>query len=197
MDGTLIDSSKIISNSINYVRGKLGLPQMEREKILRAVNDIDTHSPSYFYNEREFRDEHIRWFQEYYSKNHHNEVRLYDGVRELLDELKGDFTLSLATNAYRVSAMQILSCVGIEEYFKHIKCADDVRFSKPHPHMVKELLKEADVESDEAILVGDSPKDYEAAKGAGVEAIMVDWGFSEIDGAIKDIRELRDLLRSR
>jgi len=194
MDGTLIDSSKVICNSINHVRDRLNLKPLKNEEILKVVNDMHTHSPSYFYEADEFTQDHIEWFQDYYTNNHQKEVALYSGIETLLDELKDRYILSIATNAYRVSALQILSHLHIDKKFDLIVCADDVKNSKPEPDMIEYILKYFNLSPSQALMIGDSLKDKEAAKRAGVETILVDWGFSDLSGALKDIGELRELL---
>lgn len=194
MDGTLIDSSQVISNAINHVRGKLGLDAMDRDKILYAVNDMHTHSPSYFYEAEEFEERHIIWFQEYYTEYHDKEVALYEGILSLLDKVKDKYQLSLATNAYRQSTLQLLGFVDITHYFDIIVCADDVNDSKPHPEMIEKILEHFGEEPHRAIMIGDSLKDKEAASRAGVETILVDWGFSDLDDACREVGELEKLL---
>jgi phosphoglycolate phosphatase len=194
MDGTLIDSSEVICNAINYVRGKLGLSPLKREDILYAVNDMQIDSPRYFYEAEVFQERHIRWFQEYYTHYHDKEVRLYDGVKPLLKKLEGKYNISLATNAYRQSALQILHHVEIEGHFDMIVCADDVRYSKPHPEMIEKILTYFRHHPSEAYMIGDSLKDKEAASRAGVETILVDWGFSDLENACKEMHELEVLL---
>jgi len=196
MDGTIIDSSAVISGAINHVRYKLGLPPLSKDKILTAVNDMHIHSPSYFYEVDEFDTHHIEWFQDYYSKHYAYETRVYEGIRELLEELKKCTRLALATNAYRVSTMQIIRHLDLEDYFDLIVCADDVPHSKPNPDMILKILNEFNVSPKNALVVGDSLKDKEAASRAGVKTILVDWGFSNLDAAIKDVKELKKLLLS-
>ncbi len=194
MDGTLIDSSVVISGAINHVRKNLGLTHMSMDKILLAVNDMHTHSPSFFYEAEEFTEDHIVWFQEYYTRYHDKEVRLYEGIQTLLDKAKGKYQLSLATNAYRQSALQTLSWLGITEYFEIIRCADDVKVSKPHPDMVLDILAYTKSAPHEAIMIGDSLKDKEAASRAGVDTILVDWGFSDLEDACREVGELEKKL---
>ncbi len=194
MDGTLIDSSLVISGAINHVRKKLGLKVMDQAEILRAVNDMHTHSARYFYEADDFTENHILWFQEYYTHYHEKEVRLYDGIGALLRKAKGRYQLSLATNAYRESALQTLKWVEIEDYFEIIRCADDVKASKPHPDMVLDILAHTKSAPHEAIMIGDSLKDKEAASRAGVSTILVDWGFSDLDDACREVGELEKLL---
>ncbi len=194
MDGTLIDSSEIISNSINFVRGKTGLKPLRKDVVLRAVNDGTINPARYFYDTAEFLPHHVEWFQEYYSKNHHDQVKLYDGILELLLHLREDHKLSIATNAYRISALQILSHLDIEKMFDVVVCGDDLKYPKPHPHMLLHATKEVDSDVSKTVMVGDSLKDKAAADNAGMKSILVDWGFSEIVGACKSVDELKEIL---
>ncbi len=194
MDGTVIDSSSVICGAINHVRSKLNLAPLKKDDILEAVNGMHIHSPSYFYEVDEFGKEHIDWFQDYYSLNHDKEVEVYEGIVELIIELKNRYKVTLATNAYRISTMQILSHLGIENLFDMIVCADDVKNSKPAPDMVLKILNEFKIEPTKALMIGDSLKDKEAASRAGVDTILVDWGFSNLEDAIKEIEELKKLL---
>lgn len=194
MDGTLIDSSVVICGAINHVRQNLSLPVMKKEDILFAINDLDIHSPRYFYEAEDYEERHIVWFQEYYTHYHDKQVRLYDGIEVLLEKARSKYQLSLATNAYRVSTLQTLTWVGIKHYFDIIRCGDDVAVSKPHPQMILDILDYYKQASDEAIMIGDSLKDKEAATKAGVDTILVDWGFSDLDDACREVGELEGLL---
>jgi len=88
MDGTLVNSSITIANAINYVRQNLNLAPMEQDQILRLVNDHTVNPAEVFYEREIFEPIHEKWFTEYYTNNHANELVLYDGIKELLEELK-------------------------------------------------------------------------------------------------------------
>ncbi|SMC08668.1 HAD family hydrolase [Nitratiruptor tergarcus] len=196
MDGTLIDSSAIISNSINYVRSKLGLPPMDKKVILEAVNDTSIHRPKFFYGVEEYEPKHVEWFREYYANNHHKETLLYTGVKELLEEIKPYFCLSLATNAYRVSAELILKNLGIYDYFEIIVCGDEVAHPKPAPDMIFKIIDFFECDKNEIMLIGDGKTDEEAAQAASIGFLKVNWGWSEYEDAIKSVEELKEILLS-
>ena len=80
MDGTLVNSSLTIANAINYVRKNLGFEPMMQEHILRLVNDHTINPAQTFYHAKAFDEDHERWFSEYYTKNHENELVLYEGI---------------------------------------------------------------------------------------------------------------------
>jgi len=189
MDGTLIDSSAIIANSINHVRSRLGLPPMDPQTILRSVNDPSIHRPRFFYGVDEYHPEHIEWFRDYYDRNHAAQTRLYPGIRELLEGLAPHFDLALATNAYRASAEQILRHTGIADYFGCIVCGDETE-PKPSPKMLERIMERRGVKPSEAVMVGDGATDQEAAKNAGVDFIRVNWGWEKHPDAIESVELL-------
>ena len=110
--------SLTIANAINYVRKNLGFEPMEQKSILRMVNDHTLNPAKTFYHAEVFDADHERWFSEYYTKNHENELVLYDGIKELLESLKDrGHTLAVATNAYRGSTIESLTHLDVYESF--------------------------------------------------------------------------------
>jgi phosphoglycolate phosphatase len=197
MDGTLVNSSITIANAINYVREQLGFEPMDAQEILRKVNDPHINPAQFFYHAKAFDRDHERWFSHYYSHNHDKELVLYEGIRELLDLLKErGFTLALATNAYRRSTLESLNHLEIVDSFETIVCADDVPRDKPHPDMLLKILDTLDLAPQEALFVGDGPRDKIASKRANIDYIMVDWGFSQHDDAICSVAHLQAQLLS-
>ncbi len=195
MDGTLVNSSITIANAINHVRQNLGLAPMEQTHILRLVNDHTVNPAEVFYETNVFKPIHEKWFTEYYTNNHENELELYDGIQELLEELKEkDHKLALATNAYRGSTLESLNHLNIQHYFDAIACYDDVENGKPHPDMLHKLLDELGHSNEKSLFIGDGPRDEEASQRAEVPYIMVDWGFTNHTDAVKTVDELRNKL---
>ena len=191
MDGTLIDSSNAISNTINYVRENLGFERLEKSYMLEKVNDPSINAAEFFYGTKEFTDEQTVLFEEYYNANCLRELELYDGIAKLVDDLKSDFTLAVATNANSQYARKMLDHVGLEKYFSSILGYDSVTNPKPHPEMVNKILDEHSIKNINAQLIGDSHKDIMAATNAGVDSVLVNWGFSNHEeDAIETIEQL-------
>ncbi len=193
MDGTLVDSSITIVNAINYVRDKLSLPPLTKDIILTKVNDPELNPALFFYETEEFTPQQEEWFSEYYTNNHEKELQLYDGIEELLKELKTkDYLLAIATNSYRDSTLKSLNHLNILDYFSSIACYDDVGRGKPAPDMLEKNLKDTNVEAKEAIFVGDSERDLMAANSLNIDYIMINWGFSDYEDAIHSIDKLKE-----
>ena len=195
MDGTLVNSSLTIANAINYVRKNLGFEPMEQESILRMVNDHTLNPAKTFYHAEAFDADHERWFSEYYTKNHENELVLYNGIKELLESLKDrGHALAVATNAYRGSTIESLTHLDVYDHFDAIACYDDVEKGKPHPDMLHKILNDLDHSNEKSIFIGDGPRDEMASKNADIPYIMVDWGFTDHNDAVRTVQDLKEML---
>ena len=190
MDGTLINSGHAIANTVNYVRENLGLEKFEHDFILEHVNDININSAEFFYNQKEFTPLVTNLFEEYYNQNCLNDLVIYDGIKDILDDFKNDFKFCIATNANSNAAKKMLSHLEIDRYFSTILGYNDVAKPKPNPDMVNVLLDKYRIKKQNAQLVGDSNKDIIAATNAGIDGVLVNWGFSNYDNALNNVEEL-------
>jgi HAD superfamily hydrolase (TIGR01549 family) len=113
------------------------------------------------------------------------EVRTMEGSRELIEDLKerGDVVV-LASSAKDWEVEHYLDLLDAREIVDSWTTSADVEQTKPEPDLIKAALDKADTDGD-ALLIGDTVWDVEAAKRAGVETLAVrTGGFSE--------QELRD-----
>ena len=86
----------------------------------------------------------------------------------------------------------MLNHVGLGHHFKTILGYDSVKNPKPHPEMVYKILDIHNISSQNAQLIGDSHKDIMAATRAGVDSVLVNWGFSNHKtDAIETVEELK------
>jgi phosphoglycolate phosphatase len=178
MDGTLINSGNVISNTINYVRTNIGLEAMPKEELLVNINNPDINSAEFFYGTTAFTQEQTKLFSEYYEKHCISDIILYDGILDMLDDINKHFTLSIATNASVEFANKMLEYLNINHYFDMVVGANCVKKPKPHPEMLLHTLDKLSYKADNTILIGDSLKDKRAATEANMDCILVNWGFT-------------------
>lgn len=198
MDGTLIDSGFAITNTINYVRENLGFERLEKNYILEKVNDPQINAAEFFYGTKEFTKQQTKLFEEYYNEHCLSDLVVYDGMAKLIDDLKNDFILTVATNANSTYAHKMLNHVGLGKYFTTILGYDCVKNPKPHPEMVNKTLEIHNISKEKAQLIGDSKKDIMAATNAGVDSVLVNWGFSNHEkDAIETIDELEKRIKAK
>jgi HAD superfamily hydrolase (TIGR01549 family) len=113
------------------------------------------------------------------------EVRTMEGSRELIEDLrKQGSAVVLASSAKDWEVEHYLDLLDAREIVDAWTTSADVEQTKPEPDLIKAALAKADADG-EAMLIGDTVWDVEAAKRAGVETLTVlTGGFSE--------QELRD-----
>ena len=182
MDGTLIDSKKDITTSINYVR-KLNhnLEPLSEEFIVKAINMEVRNLPKMFYETDIYHKEDRDIFEAHYEKECVKHPYLYNGIRETLYELSSNnIKLSVATNAPTKFAKRILEHLEVADMFGVIIGADKVSASKPDPQMLYEIFNyyNFDIKNDFGWMVGDNSKDMQCAKNAGIRSLFATWGFS-------------------
>jgi len=195
MDGTLLNSSTAIVNTINHVRDNIGLKEMDKSHILKHINDPDINSAKFFYGTEEFTKEQNTLFNEYYNKNCLNDIILYDGIKELIENLNKDCKLAVATNASSIFAKKMLIHLDIHHHFDMLVGYNDVQNPKPHPEMVHKIMNKLNADKEKSILIGDSKKDTQAASNAGIDSILVNWGFSDYENeALDNVTQLSEIL---
>ncbi|WP_051366668.1 HAD-IA family hydrolase [Hamadaea tsunoensis] len=106
-----------------------------------------------------------------------HQVPLYDGVRELLDELRArGLKLAVATGKSGARARALLTQLGVIDQFEHVIGSDEVARAKPAPDIVVEALRRLDIAPRNAVMVGDAVTDLASARAASVTAIAAVWG---------------------
>ncbi|DAB28825.1 MAG: haloacid dehalogenase [Sulfurimonas sp. RIFOXYD12_FULL_33_39] len=182
MDGTLLDSKKDITISINHVREiNYDLPPLSEKFIVDAINMEVRNLSKLFYETQIYLRRDKNLFEKHYKLQCVKNVYLYDGVKEMLERLVASHVkISVATNAPTQFALRMLEHLQVKNLFDVIIGADKVNNSKPSPEMLNSILEHYrfDAAKHKAWMVGDNSKDILSAKGAGIESIFVTWGFS-------------------
>jgi HAD superfamily hydrolase (TIGR01549 family) len=113
-----------------------------------------------------------------------DEVAALEGARDLVVALKErGHPVVLASSSVQKHFDHFMELLGVGDLADGKTTKDDVEASKPEPDLVRAALDKIDAE--QAVMVGDTPWDVEAAARAGVETIcVITGGFSE--------QELRD-----
>jgi HAD superfamily hydrolase (TIGR01549 family) len=130
-----------------------------------------------------------------------DEVRPLEGARELVVELKDrGLTVVLASSSPQDEIDHYLHLLDARELADAWTTDDDVEATKPEPDLVRAALDKAG--TDDAVMVGDTPWDIEAARKAGIETItLITGGFSEQElreagaaAVLDSVEELRQRL---
>jgi len=177
LDGTLVDSLDLILSSYRHTMS-VHLGHVPPEDAWLATMGTPLRSQL-----ESFGDDPVQleaMFQTYVAHNQANHdrlIRLFPGMREGVVKLrKAGYRLCVVTSKIGEHAIRELRDSGLDGLFDGLVSVDDVRRPKPDPEPVRLALEKLGVGAPDALMVGDSLHDLEAARAAGVDAAAALWG---------------------
>jgi len=182
-DGTLADSTAIIAGALQLACRDLDLPVPDDAAArfvigLGLVDALRHVAPTLPAADYQRLSERYRYH--YLARD--PEIPLFDGAREMLDELDArGFLLAIATGKSRVGLTRALAQQGLAHRFCASRCADE-GFSKPHPDMLLNLMECCGVGAGETLMIGDTTHDLQLARNAGASALAVTYGAHDHAG---------------
>ena len=181
-DGTIIDSASTIAECIQLAAGDVGLPVPSKEQASHVIG-LGLHD-ALRYAVPDLRQEQMMEFvarYRFHFLSREDTMGLFDGMQDLLGDLRRTKTLGIATGKSRRGLDRSLEVTGLKPYFQASRCADETH-PKPHPAMLLELMEAFDVAADEMLMIGDTSHDLEMARAAGVDAMAVTYGAHAAEG---------------
>ena len=188
LDGTLLDSIEDIASSMNKVLESLQLPTHKIEDYKHFVGGgVDILVENALSNQsKEIKDEVIKRFKIEYDGKLHSKTLPYDGIYQLLDELKKlDINLAVLSNKPHEFTVSYVNHFFKDYNFKEIHGQKKDVPKKPDPKAAIDIVKCLDSSCENTYFIGDTKIDMQTAKSANMTAIGVLWGF-------RDEKELRD-----
>jgi len=181
LDGTLIDSSIDLANSVNATRAHLGLPPIENEVVYSYVGNgapvLIRKALGPEYSEKVVEDA-LLFFLGYYRDHMLDNTVLYPGVREALERFRSaGIPMAVLTNKPVRFSEAIIDGLGLASHFMRIYGGNSFDFKKPHPVGVEKLMAESGATREQTVMVGDSAVDVQTARNANIMACGVTWGF--------------------
>lgn len=120
----------------------------------------------------------VERFLVFYAEAPTDRTRPYEGVVETLDALRdAGCTLAVVTNKPHAPTVEILRLMKLDHYFRVVIGGGSTPHLKPHPQPLLTALERLGASPEQAIMVGDSPNDSEAARAAGVPVVCVTFGY--------------------
>jgi HAD superfamily hydrolase (TIGR01509 family) len=200
IDGTLVDSNdaharawcdalaehqiQVPFENVRSLIGKGG------DKLLPEVTGIEEDDP----RGKKIGERRSEIFKEHYLPR----LRPFPEVRALMEKIRGrGLRLVVATSAKKEEVDPLLRIAGIEDLIDKKTSSDDAENSKPDPDIVTAAVKRAKVRPDQALMIGDTPYDVEAATRADVAVVAFrcgGWEDEGLRGALEIYDGARDLL---
>jgi HAD superfamily hydrolase (TIGR01509 family) len=203
IDGTLIDSNDAHASSWVDVFREFGreditfdrvrpLIGMGGDKLLPRLTGLD--------HESDLARRMTARRKEVFNTMYLPRLRAFPGVHELLARFKEDgLRLVVATSAEREELNKLLEQAGLEELVDRKTSSSDADRSKPDPDIIHAALTRGKLTAGEAVMLGDTPYDVEAAGRAGVVCVAVrcgGWDDRALAGAVEIHDDAAALLSS-
>jgi pyrophosphatase PpaX len=183
LDGTLIDSGRMILASMKHAARSVLGADVPEEQLLAAVGGPGLLEQMRLLDARRV-DDLVRAYREH-NEPLHAELEACAGIEGVLATLRAEGRRLGIVTAKRQATIQLaFDVLDIGGCFDVVVGADDTERHKPHPEPILFALERLEAAPAEAAYVGDSPFDVEAAKRAGVHAIAVAWGGIHSDERI-------------
>lgn len=116
------------------------------------------------------------------SREDGHEIKPFDGIGELIGELKSaGIKLGVFSAANTEAARIRVGHAGLLEYFDEVLGGDSVENSKPHPDGLLRLMERFNVAPAKTVYIGDMVADVETGRAAGVTTVAVTWGAAKME----------------
>jgi phosphoglycolate phosphatase len=204
LDGTLAETHWDIAASTDFVLASFGRPPVGPELIPEylglGLDHLVAKAMGAGATEMELAEARRRYV-EHHAAHCCDRVRLYDGIADLLRELRSEGArLGLLSNKPAVFCESILVATGIRDCFAAVFGADSTPWKKPDGRGLRALADA--VSAAWPLYVGDSSIDIAAARDAGIPVGLVTWGYGRVEGDAPDylwksVDEMERDLKSR
>ena len=187
LDGTLVNTTPLILESFRHTFREFGLP-VPADSELVAGFGLPMRTAVTAYMPEEMADEFCDAYRAYQRTRHDELIEGIDGVAETLSALaERGIKMAVVTSKKRPAAIRDLGCYDLVKYFDVIIACDDCAENKPLPGPSLMALKQLGLSGAECLAVGDSPFDFQSARGAGCQTAAVrytsfDWDYILTEG---------------
>lgn len=203
IDGTLIDSVDLHARAWQDAFAHFG-KRVEFGRVRYQIGKGgDQLMPVFFAHEEldKFGEEMEEWRGQHFKREYLPRVRAFPRVRELFGRVRDDGRrIVLASSAKKDELVEYKRIADISDLIEDETSADDAERSKPHPDIFAAALSQlGDVSAAEAVVIGDTPYDAEAAGKIGLRTVgMLCGGFPAEDlraaGCVRLYESPADLL---
>jgi HAD superfamily hydrolase (TIGR01509 family) len=179
LDGVLVDSREAIVEAFNLILHELGEPPQPFQVIEAMIGETlydmfrKTLPPS--------KHDKIQWcferFPQIYSIIAPKKTKVLPGVVDTLEYFKDKgVKMSIATTKRSYVARELLTSLGIINYFDLVLGINDVPAPKPSPDIIHMTLNKMGIKATEAVFIEDTTIGLEAGKKAEVKTIGITTG---------------------
>jgi 2-phosphoglycolate phosphatase len=180
LDGTLVDSEKDIAEAANYTREHYGLKRVPDTTIAQYVgNGVYTLlEKSLGTTDQAKIQEAYEVFQSHYRVHCADFTKPYPGAFDLLNALKKkNIKMGVVSNKPQEFTTSVLEKLNLAPYFEVAFGPEATTNRKPHPEPLLVALEKLGAQPSEAVMVGDSIVDIQAAQAGQIKVAVFTHGY--------------------
>ncbi len=181
LDGTLTESGEGITKSVQYALEKIGKPEEDLEKLKVFVGPpLMEQFMKYAGVDETTGRKAVEFYRERYEVKGIYENHPYEGVAEMLQELKRKgYILAVASSKPEYYVMQILDYFKLSSYFDVVVGSEMNGARTSKSEVIEEALKRINMSDkrNEVLMVGDKEHDVLGARAAGLDCVAVAYGY--------------------
>lgn len=174
IDGTIVQSNELIFATFNHVTEKFLGKSTSPEEIIALFGPTEGVIIEQLFSDN-FNEVMLDYYK-FYKENHSKMAKVFDGITELITELKKrNILLSVYTGKGKGSTEITLEALGLTNMFDMVVTGDDIIGHKPSPEGVDVFVNKYNLNRSRVLMVGDAPPDVKAAKATGIKIASVLW----------------------
>ncbi|MBK9400998.1 MAG: noncanonical pyrimidine nucleotidase, YjjG family [Bacteroidetes bacterium] len=169
-----------------YAENKVGKDAVRVHRFLNTLQDFQIHDPNIAHQ-----------IADHFVERTPNRKHLIPGALELLDQLHGNYHLSIITNGFKEAQHIKLKASGLDKYFDTVFISEEVGVHKPDPKIFNHAVKQAGaVHVSDCMMIGDTYQtDVFGALNAGMTAVHFAPGIEKShELPVITIRQLNEIL---
>ncbi len=191
LDGTLVNSIEDIADAMNSVLKQHNYETHDYESyktfVGRGLRKMCELAMPQNVRSNEQIDKCLEQLMEIYSENCVNKTRPYNGIRELLEELKNrDIRVAVFSNKVNELAQKVVYTIFADYKFDIVIGSGGAIPRKPDTTGIDYICNQMNLSLDDYLYVGDSGVDMQTATGAGIYAVGVLWGFRDMEELLEN-----------
>lgn len=184
-DGTLFNTIKQLVHNMNQALTIHGFPELTLDEYKLAVggniNQVISNvlqSNSSPDNIEAVKKTYLEIIKDYED----NLTRPFDGVEEILLYLQdNNIQLAINSNRYTYSIESYVNKFLKNINFIDIQGHEPPNPSKPDAYGINQILSKSEFNKEDVVYIGDSPTDIKTAKNAGIDCVIVTWGYADYE----------------
>ena len=185
LDGTLVDSATDLHRAMNMSLNALQLPTVTEAQVRiwvgkgTALFCQSTLQHLTGKVDPAQQQQLLDTFLKIYNADPCVETQPFDGILEFLEwGLAQKKTMICVTNKPELPARAIVDHLGMTHYFADVIGGDRFEERKPHPRQLLHCVEQYAQSKDQVLMIGDSSNDVEAARRAGIDCVVVSYGYN-------------------